>query len=251
MPDIKEESIAHTITNGKLEIFDYDFPARYKRREGKQMDLNACRENLQLLKAIFDRYSITFFLTFGTCLGAVRDNNFLCHDTDTDIGVYMKDRANVLSIVPELKRVGFEPIRTSISDDFLSIMRKDEYIDIGFFQKKTDEHDKSYWGFNVYRVYGNHLDKLERISFLGDSYNIPQHVSRYLTMLYGFAWRIPMTGFHYVPDRSKTYFVCNKMKSKLIVTLQRLGIRPFYWIRYIRTFVQIKKKTKKSDRKIT
>ena len=236
MRDIKEKSIAHIITNGKLEILKYDFEVRKRRREGKPMDLNVCRENLKLLEEIFDKHTITFFLLFGTCLGAVRDNNFISYDIDTDIGVYMKDRDKILSIVGELERVGFEPFRTTVSDDLLSIMRKDEHIDIYFFQKKTDEHYRSYWGCNIYRVYGDHLDKLDAITFLGEKYNIPQNVNKYLAMLYGLTWRIPIKGMEHIPGRSTFRFICRRMMCKLRETLARIPLARCFYRKISRIF---------------
>ena len=35
--------------------------------------------------------NIDYWLDFGTCLGAYRDNDFISHDTDIDISICVKD----------------------------------------------------------------------------------------------------------------------------------------------------------------
>lgn len=57
-----------------------------------EIDLNECGafEDLQLIKKVFDRYDVPFFLAYGTCLGAYRDKKFLPGDDDIDLGVVEK-----------------------------------------------------------------------------------------------------------------------------------------------------------------
>lgn len=216
MCNIDTRSIAYMITNGKSETLKYDFAARKERRKGKPMNLNVCRENLSLLKDIFDKHTIKFFLIWGSCLGAVRNGNFISYDSDTDIGVYMKDRDKIIAVVPEFKKVGFEPIRTSVPDDALTLMRNDEYIDIGFFQKRYDEHQKSYWGYQNHRVYGEHLDHLDTIDFLGEEYNVPQNVDKYLTRVYGITWKIPIKEIPNTPCLSTFRLICRRILRKIL-----------------------------------
>ena len=74
------------------------------------MDKELATKNLKLLKKVFDKFGVRFFLAYGTCLGAYRDNNFLPGDNDIDImvtdNVDFKTRKDiVLRAGPSLKTV--------------------------------------------------------------------------------------------------------------------------------------------------
>src|SRR3990167_8355448 len=45
---------------------------------------------------------ITYFLIYGTCLGAIREKDFMMDDTDIDIGIYEKDIGKVKELVEGL-----------------------------------------------------------------------------------------------------------------------------------------------------
>ena len=184
-----KDTIAQILSNGEIEYLEYDFEGRNKRRNARPMALGIAMDNLLLLKGVFDKYDITFWLIGKTCLGAVRDGNIMEDDTDTDIGVFMRDRDKIISVIPELQKLGLKPIRTKYPDDILSLMRNDEYIDICFFQKGRDELGKKYWFYQDKRFYGNHFDRFDAINFLGEEFLIPINVEKLLETHYGENWR--------------------------------------------------------------
>ncbi len=188
----RKRTIAQVLTDGKFEYLDYDFRARLARRGGKPFDLGVAEENLLTLKSVFDRHGVTFWLVFGTCLGAVRDGGFIPHDTDTDVAVFDHDKAKVIDAIPDLMRAGLMPIRTKQPDDLLTFMRDDEYIDIGFFGKHRDQENFEYWCYQNNRVYGDHFDKFEQVTFLRRTFLVPQRTAAYLTALYGAGWKSPV-----------------------------------------------------------
>ena len=196
-------TIAQILTNGEIEYLEYDFEGRKRRRKGKPMDLEIAKENLLLLKSVFDKHNIAFWLIYGTCLGAVRDGNFIGHDTDTDIGVFMRDKDKIIAAIPELQNLGLEPIRTKCPGDLLSLMRNDEYIDVGFFQRGRKAFFMKCWFYQSNRVYGNHYDRFDTISFLGEEFLIPQNVEKMLEAFYGKNWRTPVKD---LPARSPYSF---------------------------------------------
>lgn len=49
-----------------------------------------CLKDLGLIKYVFDKLGVKFFLAYGTALGAYRDKDFLPEDDDIDIGVIDK-----------------------------------------------------------------------------------------------------------------------------------------------------------------
>jgi len=67
------------------------------------------RKDLETIKKIFDRYNVRLLLLYGTCLGAVRDKDFIKHDDDIDLGVIdpipLETR---IAIGKAMENVGFE-----------------------------------------------------------------------------------------------------------------------------------------------
>ncbi|MES1166632.1 MAG: LicD family protein, partial [Pseudomonadota bacterium] len=185
-------TIAQILTDGKVEYLNYDFRARAVRRRGKPFDLAVAEKNLLTLKAILEQHGVTCWLVFGTCLGAVRDGGFIPHDTDTDLAVFAHEKDKVVAAIPDLVKAGLIPIRTKQPDDLLTFMREDEYIDIGFFGKFRDAEGFDYWCYQKNRVYGDHFDKFDQITFLNTTFLVPQRVEAYLASLYGAGWKTPV-----------------------------------------------------------
>ena len=185
-------NLASIITNGESLSIEYDFNYRKTRRNGKVMDIGVARENLKLLKRVFDNNNIKFFLVCGTCLGAVRNGDFIPYDTDTDIGVYRKDKLKIASVIKELNEVGLIPIRATQDDSLLTLMRDDEYIDIGFFRKTIDSKGNISWNSDNNPVAGDHFDCLSEIEFIGEKFFVPSDVKNYLKKIYGVTWKIPI-----------------------------------------------------------
>ena len=134
------------------------------------LDKTIAKENLLILKNIFNKNNLFFYLIDGTLLGAIRDKDFIDNDNDTDIRIFYNDIPKLLHCVPELIEHGLEPLR--ISDNEISFVKNNEYIDIEFLKEKTR--------------FTNHFDK---INFCETEFNIPSNVEEYLTLCYG-NWRV-------------------------------------------------------------
>ena len=177
---------------------DYDFNLR-KQRRNPELNLKIARENILLLKNIFNKNNIKFWLIYGTLLGAVRDKDFIKHDFDTDLGLFFSDINKLFDIKEQLEEKGFKLIRTKFPDDLITFMRKDEYIDLGFFsQKKTF--------FNNFWIYQNNREKLkyfksfDEINFLGEIFLVPNNHINFIEEHYGKNWEIPIKNFPQLPN---------------------------------------------------
>ena len=182
-------TIAQIFINSDTVFKDYDFKARMKRRSGS-LDTKIASQNLLLMKHIFDSYDVKFTLLFGTVLGAVRQNSFIEHDTDTDTGIFEEDRGKLIEAIPTLLENGFDIIRTKYPDDLVTFMKDDEYIDVGIF-RLTKKYQKEYYVYQENFIDRDFLDDLDKISFLGEEFNIPKNVGFYLRKTYGSDWHIP------------------------------------------------------------
>jgi len=159
----------------------------------KRIDRTIAKENLEMFYSIIKNTNIKYGLMYGTLLGAVREGNFIVHDEDTDIFVLEEDREAVLKLLFEFKRIGLSVVR--VDKGLISLMRKNEYIDMYFFRKKR------ILGFINRRVYSNslnlkaeYLEELTTINFLGMEFPITSQPEKLLEELYGSTWRTPIAG---------------------------------------------------------
>jgi len=154
-------------------------------RGEKKIDRTISKKNLLDLKQHMDKNHLKFALIYGTLLGAIREKNFIEHDEDTDLLVFMEDRENFLNTLFDLRELGFEVGR--YEKKMISLIRDGEYIDLYFFKKK---------GFNTrecdgYVIKSKYLDTFDKYEFLGDTFYIPKNSEELLNSLYGLDWRVP------------------------------------------------------------
>ncbi len=156
----------------------------------KRIDREIAKENLEIFHSVIEKTNITYGLFFGTLLGAIREQNFIAHDEDVDIFALNEDRDNVLRLLYELKNYDFEVARYQY--DLLSLIRKNEYIDIYFFKTKNK------FGIFKLRVLTNEfecpaniLEHPARLMFLGMNMPVPNNPEELLIKMYGKDWRVP------------------------------------------------------------
>ena len=92
--------MAEILING--EPFHYEKLAQ----ETNFFDKEIAAEFLSILKEVFDKHSIMFFLNCGTLLGAYREHDFIAHDFDMDLGIFEKDLDTFYQLIPELDQRG-------------------------------------------------------------------------------------------------------------------------------------------------
>jgi lipopolysaccharide cholinephosphotransferase len=134
----------------------------------KKINRDIAKENLFLFKEILDKNNVKFMLAYGTLLGAIREGNFIEHDFDTDFIVLEEHRALFLDSLFEFSDNGFVVGR--YENDIISLIRKDEYIDVYFFRKYLFIYRK----IGIYYTYSRFLEKTSTYNFLGEFFSIPQ-----------------------------------------------------------------------------
>lgn len=163
------------------------------------MDNKLALENLVEAKRILNGLGIKFWLEAGTCLGAIRDKDFIVYDKDMDLGVYAEDINSIdafLNLTKQFILGGFRVAHTfgTIDNGFeVSFYRHDIKLDIFWFYKKGNIRWHSAWmgrGCNTndqlfYKYDANLIESLRIIDFLGHKMPIPHNYSQYLTAKYG------------------------------------------------------------------
>jgi len=153
------------------------------------LKIEECKEILEKVGKILDESNITYFLVYGTCLGAIRDKGFIKDDTDIDIGIYAED-------VSKLRNIDFGvPLRWFESERKLRVARYlfKTFLDISPFYKISGDwyflkeyRDGKFLGKKFPAKY---FDKLDEIEMYGKKYKVPTDTEDYLTYLYTEKWR--------------------------------------------------------------
>lgn len=167
------------------------------------------REGSSLLKEFIQcctSCNITYWLEFGTLLGAYRDKKFIQNDIDIDVAVYLKDARTLYGV---LTNSGFKLVREFHVVGENGLEQTYEFngltIDVMYFY----EHENTLWcngvgeslhktKFAKYRVSAHYFQPfgISEIDFLGMKVCIPDNVEDHLKEIFGDGFRV------YDPDFS-------------------------------------------------
>ncbi|MBL4934988.1 hypothetical protein JK636_04360 [Clostridium sp. YIM B02515] len=212
------------------------------------------KKNLAKRKAIFDKYreqclseasnalkdlDIVYWIDCGTLLGAIRDNDFISHDLDIDIGVLPSDNDCKKEIELALCKRKFIKVREfELDGDIVeqTFLFNGATLDI-FYYSENQQGIYSYWfdeaenykeiskgtfkeasGFNIYKAQSNIKIYIQYMEFKNIKYPIPQDYNLYLKGKYGERYMIKDENWN--PDKcpSKScvydkYAVCRLYNS--------------------------------------
>lgn len=175
------------------------------------MDKRIAIQNLKEISIILTRNNVRNFLVYGSCLGAVREENIIEHDLDTDLGIMAEDWK--FDILRQFFEAGYEirNIYGMFSYGCEIYLRKNGIkTDLMFFYK--DEKKGEYWNclWDNNCVNGE-ADKIKHVypidNFDGglgklgnELFNIPKDFRSYLTLVYGKDWITPVKDFNWKTD---------------------------------------------------
>jgi hypothetical protein len=176
-------------------------------------------KDLVEIKAIFDRFNVPLFLTYGALLGVVRDGDFIEYDDDIDLCVTATiDYKTRKDIGWALYDIGFEPQQIGFrlydriepagfgyqGDEHSGIIvcQKRIRVTIFFFKEEPCEtHGRDmtcvplYKGTKLIFTPAHFFDKPGTIKFKGHTFLTPSPVKEYLEFMYG-NWKKPEKGKH-------------------------------------------------------
>jgi hypothetical protein len=156
------------------------------------MDMAVAERLLLEAKEIMDSLGVKFFLRQGTCLGAVRDNAFIPWDDDLDLGVILGSNGfteqSIEPILAAFRESGYY-VQTGRSNSVIysTALKDNVRIDILFHQIIREQiyHWPGIW-FPI-RLF----NPLKEITFLGETFAVPNPPEEYLGIKYGPNWRTP------------------------------------------------------------
>jgi len=157
--------------------------------------------NLKDIKQILDKLGITFWLDFGTCLGAYRDKDFCQGDEDdTDLGIWAVDRTS--DIIREAEKKGFEVLHNWENE--ITLGRGENRVDLFFYHNNGEESYTNMYTYeneiaNYVVIPTKLLEKLELITFHKLELKVPSPVEDFLEVKYG-DWKTPIGRDVYKPS---------------------------------------------------
>lgn len=176
---------------------------------------------------------VTHWLTDGTLLGYYRDGDFISHDTDTDIGA-MCSTFNK-SAFDSILAKGFRLMHVFGDPDNsleLAFGKNGVKTDLFFFYEKDNKLQHS--AFNLFTSDGYHridysYDKFEtiEINFLGNKFNAPDDVLKFILTKYGEDWKTPIKNWSYATSPKNAFNTgiflnrseCNRKFNEWIKTM--------------------------------
>ncbi len=205
--------------------------AAYKRSitEPTPLDPLVAASRMRQVKTIFDRLGVVFWLGSGTCLGAVRDGDFIPWDDETDtasvIGLHGLTEDRFDEVVSEFEAAGFYAhVGKNSRYNIMSIVKD------GLRTDWTVHHivDGAAWEFPGIRLSLGLFKDLQTVQFAGEQFQIPGLPEEYLSLKYGPNWSTPRgPGFEEdvvdnIPDGSVLSY--RRKVSRMLVKWLNLNI---------------------------
>jgi hypothetical protein len=152
------------------------------------------------LKQEFERMNEQFFLISGTLLGCIREQDFLAHDKDIDVGVL--ESVSLKKITDCLRGSGNFTIQHHVTDRVIQVRHfNGVYIDIFSHW----ERDGKFHHSGLRTGWMNTPFKLKKTIFVGEDYLIPDDPELYLSENYGSDWVIPKIDYDTFNDTLNMY----------------------------------------------
>lgn len=170
----------------------------------RSMNNEAAYDILRRTAEVLHAQGAQWWLTDGTLLGFVRDDGFLGHDTDVDLGIMISDYSPDLEAA--LERAGLQIYdRYGTPDNGLQITVRSRWLylpgtslDLFFFY--DDETSDTRWHAAYFRGtqfrYRYPRFDLGTLTHRGETYAIPSPPEDFLVAKYGEGWRTPDPSWH-------------------------------------------------------
>jgi len=174
------------------------------------MDQNIAVKNVKDFTDVLERHKVRWFLSHGTCLGALREGNIIGHDKDTDVGI-MADDFNY-RILKDLLDAGFYlgnifGMRTKGME--ISFSRDKVKVDLSLYYKIGDNVYTAFWNNGcrngmddiIKMVWpANVFESYTQLSLAGYTMKAPGLIDKYITSLYGPNWMTPVVKWDWRKD---------------------------------------------------
>lgn len=155
-------------------------------------------KKLMVMSELLTKHDIAHFVTQGTCLGLIREQQLIEFDHDIDIAFFATDVSKLKGIVPEMKQSGFYIEEVTRSNLRLKIENCSATMDLwivykpNFFYRLLGYK----WWVNNALFKTNYFDPMtvNLVDAYGTQFRTPSEIETYLIEHYGPNWRVPQKG---------------------------------------------------------
>ena len=193
------EHMDDTISNNKLTSDEKKALIKFKKISIKQKIYSKILKKTQ---EALNELDIPFFLSSGTCLGYFRENKFLDHDYDIDIGIFEDDYTpNIINKMEEKGLILYRTLgnlETGLELSFrLSGTELGNKAKIDIFVHYLED-DNIYWSSYMAPKFEKQVKymvsnfDLQSVKFMDCEVNVPYPTVKYLREHYGKEWYIPV-----------------------------------------------------------
>lgn len=162
--------------------------------ENKQI-LEQCKQNFLSVVSVLNRMKKNYWITDGTLLGFIREQNFILHDKDFDIGLRIEELDRAL--VNELYKQGFEIIwlwGTLDRGYQISFIRERVPFDMFLFYEDREAEEmfhSAHFSYGGEFIYKYKTFTVKQATWFETPINIPSDPHLYVVQKYGLGWAIP------------------------------------------------------------
>lgn len=178
--------------------------------EMKPCCIKHLREIIFYLSDLFEECGITYWMDFGTLLGAVRGNRSIPHDTDGDFCLFLRDRQTILKLVDRLGNDGFHMGPTNDSGDgHIKIYRSAKNhmaVDLFFWHLSQKTGILKSGGLNIPKSFPVWwVEKLSPILIFDKPIMAPREPKKFLRFRFGKDWKDPQNKKVHDFDATRTH----------------------------------------------
>lgn len=190
------------------------------------------RDILVVTRDLFNAIGLSFYLAFGTLLGAVREHGLIPKDEDVDI--FIDDEQTLYNNLPYLYEHGYKVCRISKGLFYSFKVGGAFYIDVYILRPFRF----SIWGINCLCLSGaanpkRFFKEYQDIELFGETFQCPKDPEKILAYWYGDNWRTPVRGHKFYYEYKSAYYWHKKIKPEMVKLTKTL--LNLFGIQYKRT----------------
>lgn len=158
------------------------------------MNRGTAHNNLVLARNTLLKIGVRPFLVDGTLLGAIREGDFIGHDTDVDLGIWRRQWNPW--IVPTLKGAGFRlhKVYGELNRGLQYAFKRGAVkLDFFFYYPDGPLVYHAAWKDGSPIRYTYQRFRLRPLRFRGETFCAPEAPVTFLETKYGPDWRVPVT----------------------------------------------------------
>ncbi len=174
---------------------------KYLKYMGKDIPFKqiSALDNLLVFTRFLYENGISYFLSGGTLLGAVRQSSFAGRPGDIDLGILEDDQIKLLKLLPQLEKLNFvlEPMYSHYEDKLIFIKWRTPAVDLMVYRPLNGVSEFSNMSYSHVNASAKKficsidLTELRMASIFGYMFPVPKNAEELIANQYGESWRVP------------------------------------------------------------